>query len=109
MIVPSKQVSGVVNSDNTGSSAVTNRPRSITPALGLSWANLVTCRLMLQRTQQHVAIKDQHYGARGQGKGDIKARTYDANVRSMEVMFAPHLPSSLCHFIVDTEGVKGIS
>ena len=33
----------------------------------------------------------------------------DSVVRSMEVLFAPHLPSTVCHYIVDQEGVKGLA
>ena len=72
----------------------------LAPALGLAWANLVTTRILLQRTTREVTIADENF------KGE---KSYKANVRTMTVLSAPHLPSSLCHFIVDSEGVKGVT
>ena len=94
------QVSGAVDfNQGTGGAGDGNTARQVTPALGLSWANLVTTRILLQRTERYVTIKDEQYCASG---------SYEANVRTMEVVFAPHLPNTICHFIVDAEGVKGI-
>ena len=84
------QVSDVFDKTSTG---------KITPALGISWANQVTVRLMLRRTQQSISstIKDQ------------KLELHGNPIRTMEVLFAPHLPSSLCHYIIDHDGVKGLT
>lgn len=73
-------------------------PRKIAPALGISWANLVTVRLMLSRTPHIVP-----------NRSNSEHETSGTPVRAMEVIFAPHLPNSICHYIVDEDGVKGIS
>ncbi len=68
----------------------------VTPALGISWANLVTVRLMMTRTQQTVDIP--------LSPGN---EVYKSPVRLLEVLFAPHLPNSQCLFVIDEDGVKG--
>ena len=80
------------------------------PALGLSWANAVTTRLMLSRTDQYVtvALHDSKAASPEHDDSSVNPRTYQANVRNLKVLFAPHLPNSVCHFIVDEEGVKGL-
>ncbi len=84
-------------SANMGSGS-SNQPgsRSVTPALGISWANLVTTRLMATRTNQSINTK--------QGANN----STEVNVRTLEVMFAPHLPNSLCYYIIDNTGVNGL-
>jgi DNA-repair protein XRCC3 len=65
------------------------------PALGLAWANIVTTRLQLYRTAR--TVPDPH-----QPKLQV-------SVRTLEVVYAPHLPTSTCHFIVAGAGVFGSS
>ncbi|GIL49834.1 hypothetical protein Vafri_6151 [Volvox africanus] len=60
--------------------------RRVLPALGLAWANCVNCRLFVAR---HEA-----------GNGGV--------VRSLQVVFAPHLPHSYCCFKVDQQGIQGL-
>jgi len=80
------------------------------PALGLSWANAVTTRLMLSRTEQYVtiALHDSRTASAEQCNSSLSQRTYEANVRNLKVLFAPHLPNAVCRFIVDEDGVKGL-
>jgi len=81
------------------------------PALGLSWANAVTTRLMLSRTEQYVtiALHDSNVAASMQHCDSSASHgTYEANVRNLRVLFAPHLPNATCRFIVDGDGVKGL-
>jgi len=80
------------------------------PALGLSWANAITTRLMLSRTEQYVtiALHDSKVASSEQCDSSVNQRTYEANVRNLKVLFAPHLPDALCRFIVDEDGVKGL-
>jgi len=80
------------------------------PALGLSWANVVTTRLMLSRTEHYVTVALHHgiVASTEQRDSSIKQRTYEANVRNLKVLFAPHLPNDSCRFIVDEDGVKGL-
>lgn len=81
------------------------------PALGLSWSNAVTTRLMLARTDHYVtlALHDNKAASPQPCKSSANPRTYEANVRNLRALFAPHLPNSvLCRFIVDEDGVKGL-
>jgi len=81
------------------------------PALGLSWANALTTRLMLSRTDQYVtlALHDSSITVPAEPcKSSAVLRTYEANVRKLQVLFTPHLPNSVCRFIVDEDGVKGL-
>jgi len=80
------------------------------PALGLSWANAVTTRLMLSRTEQYVtvALHDGMVASTKQCDSSANQRSYQANVRNLKVLFAPHLPNASCRFIVDEDGVKGL-
>jgi DNA-repair protein XRCC3 len=64
-------------------------------ALGLAWANMVTTRLQLSRTAQT--------------QPDPHQPTLAVSVRTMEIVFSPHLPNDTCHFIVTRAGVFGIS
>jgi hypothetical protein len=65
------------------------------PALGLAWANIVTTRLQLYRTAYTVP--------------DPRQPVLQVSVRTLEVVFAPCLPTDTCHFIVTGAGVFGIS
>ncbi|KAM4690234.1 DNA repair protein XRCC3 isoform 1-T2 [Rhinophrynus dorsalis] len=65
--------------------------KKVAPALGLSWSNQVLMRLMVARTQRTAPPE---YG------GSI--------LRTMEVMFSPHIPQSTCYYTVDLDGVKGL-
>jgi len=83
------------------------------PALGLSWSNAVTARLLLSRTEQYVTVAlhdshDSNVASGDQSDLSVPRGTYQANVRNLRVLFAPHLPSSACRFIVDEDGVKGL-
>lgn len=63
-------------------------------ALGLAWANMVTTRLQLCRTVH--TVPDPHQP------------NHSVSVRTLQVVFAPNLPSNSCHFIVTKAGVFGI-
>ncbi|XP_046388020.1 DNA repair protein XRCC3 [Ischnura elegans] len=64
------------------------------PALGLSWANMVTTRIMASRSQTYMSLEK---------NGD--GRTL---IRELEVIFSPELPPSKCQFAVLQSGVEGI-
>ncbi|KAG6547162.1 hypothetical protein Mapa_011414 [Marchantia paleacea] len=61
--------------------------RRVAPALALSWTHCINSRLFLSRSY---------------GNGDLVRR-------SMQVVFAPHLPTESCDFEVNSEGVRGLS
>ncbi|XP_044128120.1 DNA repair protein XRCC3 [Bufo gargarizans] len=65
--------------------------KKVQPALGISWSNQLLIRLMVSRTQ--MMAPPPHTGG---------------VLRTMEVIFAPHIPPSTCYYTVDLEGVKGI-
>lgn len=94
----------------------------IIPALGLSWANLVTTRLMLTRT--HFYVKRPHmlshhsqsniFRQSASSKnsdetnvyGDTARKTIECNVRTLQVMFCPWLERKSCSFIVTERGIE---
>ena len=67
----------------------------LVPALGLTWSNHVTTRLMLSRTSQILTIQQED------------GRPVDTVVREMEIIFAPHLPNIKVPYVIDHEGMKG--
>ncbi|NWR61182.1 XRCC3 protein, partial [Bucorvus abyssinicus] len=67
----------------------------VAPALGITWANQLLMRLMVSRVSQ----PEQPSGA---------ASHHSGSVRTLRVVFAPHLPPSFCYYTVKLEGVKGI-
>ena len=75
--------------------AMESSGRLVVPALGLTWANCINCRVGLTRK------------GGGRGGGGAGQDTADLS-RSMEVLFAPHLPQRRLRFEVDGEGVRGI-
>ena len=91
------QVSDVIHCTD----GVTQVSRKMVPSLGICWANLVTSRLMLSRTDETVVVRQRD------DAGNVVS-TIDVNVRNMEVMFAPHLPNTLCRYIIDQDGVKAL-
>ncbi|XP_074250467.1 DNA repair protein XRCC3 isoform X2 [Saimiri boliviensis] len=60
----------------------------ISPALGITWANQLLVRLLADRLREEEAALGQP-------------------VRTLRVLFAPHLPPSSCSYTVSTEGVRG--
>lgn len=64
---------------------------SVSPALGLAWANQVMVRLMMQRLQGTVTRGDQ-----------------SSALRRLEVVFAPHLAKDGRDVAVWREGVRGV-
>ncbi|NWH92880.1 XRCC3 protein, partial [Aegithalos caudatus] len=67
----------------------------VTPALGITWSNQLLMRLMVRR----VSVPGHAPGAASHCAG---------SVRTLSVIFAPHLPPSFCYYTVQLEGVKGI-
>ncbi|NWZ62739.1 XRCC3 protein, partial [Acrocephalus arundinaceus] len=67
----------------------------VTPALGITWANQLLMRLMVSR----VSLPRHSPGAASHCAGSM---------RTLNVIFAPHLPPSFCYYTVQLEGVRGI-
>ncbi|NXS97339.1 XRCC3 protein, partial [Jacana jacana] len=67
----------------------------VSPALGITWANQLLVRLMVGRVPQPLqppGVASHHAGS----------------LRTLRVVFAPHLPPSFCYYTVKLEGVKGM-
>ncbi|XP_009956514.1 PREDICTED: DNA repair protein XRCC3 [Leptosomus discolor] len=79
-------------SESEAAHGVHNR---VSPALGITWANQLLMRLMVSRVPQ----PEQSPGV---------AAHHTGSVRTLRVVFAPHLPPSSCYYTVKLEGVKGI-
>ncbi|XP_074646183.1 DNA repair protein XRCC3-like isoform X2 [Tubulanus polymorphus] len=79
---------------NQVTASFTDRSKKCVPALGLTWANLVTTRIQLSRTTRHVTTSP------------VQMETC---LRTIEVLFAPHLPNRLCHYVINDRGVEGLS
>ncbi|OXB56309.1 hypothetical protein ASZ78_007475 [Callipepla squamata] len=67
----------------------------VCPALGITWANQLLMRLMVSRVPQPAP-----------SPGAVSH--HPASVRTLRVVFAPHLPPSFCCYTVKLEGVKGM-
>lgn len=99
------------------------RTGNITPALGLSWANLVTTRLMLIRTNSYIKSnktvlcnknrdKSSQWDASHTSKSEGNCKTKTAveyNVRLLEVVFCPWLGQESCSFVVTEKGIEGVT
>ena len=70
--------------------------RRVIPALGLSWANVVNTRLMLQRQ-------------RSLSTPGTEGSTTDGIRRSIHVVLAAHLPNVSAGFVVEQGGVRGLA
>ncbi|KAJ7345221.1 hypothetical protein JRQ81_001171 [Phrynocephalus forsythii] len=71
--------------------------RMVVPALGIAWSNQLLMRLMVSRVV-HVSETD----------GDLPSSGRKV-LRTLRVIFAPHLPPNFCYYVVSSEGVKGIN
>ncbi|XP_027704819.1 DNA repair protein XRCC3 isoform X3 [Vombatus ursinus] len=66
----------------------------VSPALGITWSNQLLMRLVVSRSSCEFSR-------------DTDASATGTVVRTLSVIFAPHLPQSYCHYTVNAEGVKG--
>lgn len=89
------QVTDAVSESEAAQCGCSVAGSSVSPALGITWANQLLMRLMVSRTPQPErppGVVSHHTGS----------------VRTLRVLFAPHLPPSSCYYTVKVEGVKGI-
>ncbi|KAJ4733132.1 Dna repair protein xrcc3-like protein [Rhynchospora pubera] len=90
------EMAGDVGNNHHMGPALLSSGRMVAPAMGLSWANCVNTRIFLSRNDEMAAV-----GVNGE---DMAACTR----RSMEVVFAPHVPRSSCEFVIRKDGVFGL-
>ena len=57
---------------------------------------------MLSRTRQTIAVPKS-------SNIHKTVEEYRSPVRTMEVLFAPNLPNTACHYYIDEDGVKGLT
>ena len=88
VVVVTNQVVDVVERDAENTVAWSSG-RSVSPALGITWANCVNTRLFLTREVDGD-------GASGSAR------------RRMKVAFALHLPERSCEFVIRRDGVFGV-
>ncbi|XP_006003397.1 DNA repair protein XRCC3 [Latimeria chalumnae] len=98
-VVCINQVTAAVGDSNIAPNNFGLLDTKVLPALGLTWSNHILMRLMVTRTKHFIQEKF---------PGET-VQTFNCNsvLRTMEVIFAPHLPQSFCYYIICLEGVKG--
>ncbi|XP_034498392.1 DNA repair protein XRCC3 [Ailuropoda melanoleuca] len=65
--------------------------KRVSPALGMTWSNQLLMRLMVSRRRAEEAV----------------LTPPGHPTRTLEVVFAPHLPRSSCSYTIHAEGVRG--
>lgn len=89
------QVTDAVSESEAAQCSYSTADSRVSPALGITWANQLLMRLMVSRVPQ----PEPSPGA---------VSHHPASMRTLRVVFAPHLPPSFCCFTVKLEGVKGM-
>ncbi|MGH0167561.1 UNVERIFIED_CONTAM: hypothetical protein FKN15_071645 [Acipenser sinensis] len=74
--------------------------KKVLPTLGITWSNQLLMRLMVSRTRFSLQEWLPGLAAQPWHLGSV--------LRTMEVVFAPHLPQSFCYYTVSIDGVRGI-
>lgn len=82
--------------------SMTSTDKKTIPALGLAWSNQLTCRLSLSRTGREVDLPKRTLSGALIGG-------FSTSVRSLEVVFAPHLPNITLMYVIDQEGIKALT
>ncbi|XP_074986004.1 DNA repair protein XRCC3 isoform X2 [Caretta caretta] len=85
------QVTDAVDETDVSQSNFGLLDKNVSPALGLTWSNQLLMRLMASRTTQ----SEQSPGGALQHTGSV--------LRTLSVVFAPHLPQSFCCYAVNLE------
>ncbi|XP_061415000.1 DNA repair protein XRCC3 [Lethenteron reissneri] len=105
------QVSGNVSGQDHGSGAQSK----VIPALGITWAHMQLMRIMLSRGHAEGTAPTGAGTWREAGAPTTRAHARNRDVpqqpdvvRTMELVFAPHLPQSSCRYAVTAHGVVGL-
>ncbi|RDD42514.1 DNA repair protein XRCC3 [Trichoplax sp. H2] len=87
-----------------------NIVRSVIPALGLAWSNVVNIRLILSRCEYlyNSIIKNDDSEFSELTPESVRFISHFPVIRKMKVLLAPHLRMSESYFLVDGLGIKGI-
>ena len=87
---------------NQVTDSMTKTAKKHLPALGLTWSNQITCSIMLERTPHSVMLPRKLVN-----KAVIGG--FETTVRKLEVTFSPNVPNVNLPFVIDQEGIKGIT
>lgn len=86
--------------------------RQLAPALGLTWANIITTRFVLSRLDRTITMTEDMTGNgsnnNNHDSNPAKRRVWEATLRAIEVSLSPDLPNVRCDVIIDKFGFKGI-
>ena len=89
-----------------GSNNLCGHSGDVVPTLGLSWANLVTTRLMVSRTHAYVTAEPGQATTPAQKHSNKMVLKY--NIRELEVVFCPWLDRKSCRFVVTNKGIEDV-
>ena len=97
---------------HTAGSQLWTSDREVIPALGLAWANCINTRIFLSRLG-HVPWPSFLHAARPNPAPEAAAADPDAAqngllLRSLQVVFSPHLPQAGAFYVVLQSGVVGV-
>ncbi|KAK7075165.1 DNA repair protein xrcc3 [Halocaridina rubra] len=106
-VVTINQVTASINNKN-----LYGMNSDVTPALGLSWANLVTTRLILSRCSSYIGALHFHCS---DDKGKVEPHALEKSyrqvkyrLRMLEVLYCPWLPRKSVPFVITTHGLENI-
>eukprot|EP01125_Pyxidicula_operculata_P021072 TRINITY_DN7989_c0_g1_i1.p1 TRINITY_DN7989_c0_g1~~TRINITY_DN7989_c0_g1_i1.p1 ORF type:complete len:167 (-),score=36.28 TRINITY_DN7989_c0_g1_i1:15-515(-) len=85
----------------------TSTTTKVEPALGLAWSNSVNMRIIFEKTtSKNYSIPSSSTSDEHPSK---KQKISDSSIlRKMTVVFAPHIPSNSCYFIIANDGLHGV-
>ncbi|KAK1150371.1 DNA repair protein XRCC3 [Acipenser oxyrinchus oxyrinchus] len=99
-IVCVNQVADAVGDSDLAQSNFGLLDKKVLPTLGITWSNQLLIRLMVSRTRFSLQERLPGLAAQPWHLGSV--------LRTMEVVFAPHLPQSFCYYTVSIDGVRGV-
>ncbi|MBN3287436.1 XRCC3 protein, partial [Polyodon spathula] len=99
-IVCVNQVADAVADSDLAQSNFGFLDKKVLPTLGITWSNQLLIRLMVSRTRSSLQEWLPGLAAQPWQLGSV--------LRTMEVVFAPHLPQSFCYYTVSIDGVRGV-
>uniref|UniRef100_UPI00358F8B13 DNA repair protein XRCC3-like isoform X4 n=1 Tax=Myxine glutinosa TaxID=7769 RepID=UPI00358F8B13 len=89
-----------------GPTSICLASQRIIPSLGTAWSNMLLMRLLASREEVKAILDTEH---NPQCAVEHSNCTFTLQTqRTLEVLFAPHLPHSLCHYVIKAEGVYGV-
>lgn len=120
------QVTDYFVNDSNAHQQIYSGKTGVVPSLGLHWANSINVRIMLSKTHythteeapeeqiivhenanENAAANEENESGRKQRK-KRKLAPLTFGVRQMGVVFAPHLPSASCYYLIDQGGIQGL-